>query len=47
LISGGGLGVAGAVFGSLRGRSRDRRGERLVLHLFGALLVAAVVVHRA
>jgi hypothetical protein len=43
---GGALGTGVAVFGSLRNRTRDRRRERLVLHLFGALLIAAVVVHR-
>ena len=47
LAAGGALGAGVAVFGSLRSRTRDRRSERLVLHLFGALLVAAVVVHRA
>jgi hypothetical protein len=47
IVAGGALGVGVAVFGSLRSRTRDRRRERLVLHLFGALLVAAVVVHRA
>ena len=35
------LGAGVAVFGSLRSRTRDCRRERLVLHLFGALLVAA------
>jgi len=47
IVAGGALGAGVAVFGSLRSRTRDRRRERLVLHLFGALLVAAVVVHRA
>ena len=47
LVVGGALGAGVAVFGSLRSRARDRRRERLVLHLFGALLVVAVVVHRA
>ena len=47
IVAGGALGAGVAVFGSLRNRTRDRRRERLVLHLFGALLVAAVVVHRA
>jgi hypothetical protein len=47
IVAGGALGVAVAVFGSLRSRTRDRRRERLVLHLFGVLLIAAVVVHRA
>jgi hypothetical protein len=46
VIGGGTLGAGIAVFGSLRSRTRDRRLERIVLHLFGALLVAAVVVHR-
>ena len=46
IVVGGALGTGVAVFGSLRSRTRDRRRERLVLHLFGALLVAAVVVHR-
>ena len=47
IVAGGALGAGVAVFGSLRSRTRDRRRERLVLHLFGALLVAAVVLHRA
>jgi hypothetical protein len=47
IVVGGALGTGVAVFGSLRSRARDRRRERLVLHLFGALLVVAVVVHRA
>jgi hypothetical protein len=47
IVAGGALGAGVAVFGSLRSRTRDRRRERLVLHLFGALLVAAVVIHRA
>jgi len=47
IVGGGAFGAGVAVFGSLRSRTRDRRRERLVLHLFGALLVAAVVVHRA
>jgi hypothetical protein len=46
IVAGGALGTGVAVFGSLRNRTRDRRRERLVLHLFGALLIAAVVVHR-
>jgi len=46
IVAGGSFGAGVAVFGSLRSRTRDRRRERLVLHLFGALLVAAVVVHR-
>ena len=46
IVAGGALGAGVAVFGSLRSRIRDRRRERLVLHLLGALLVAAVVVHR-
>ena len=47
IVAGGALGAGVAVFGSLRSRTRDRRRERLVLHLFGALLVAAFVIHRA
>ncbi len=47
IVAGGALGAGVAVFGSLRHRTRDRRRERLVLHLFAALLVAAVAVHRA
>ena len=47
IVAGGAFGAGVAVFGSLRSRTRDRRRERLVLHLFGALLVAAVIVHRA
>lgn len=47
IVAGGALGAGVAVFGSLRSRTRDRRRERLVLHLFAALLVAAVVVHHA
>ena len=47
IVAGGAVGAGVAVFGSLRSRTRDRRRERLVLHVFGALLVAAVVVHRA
>jgi hypothetical protein len=47
IVAGGALGVGVAVFGSLRSRARDRRRERLVLHLFGALLAVATVVHRA
>jgi len=46
LVGGSALGAGLAVLGSLRSRTRDRRRERLVLHLFGALLIAAVVVHR-
>jgi hypothetical protein len=46
VVAGGSLGVSVAVFGAPRGSRRDRRRERLVLHLFGALLIAAVVVHR-
>ena len=46
IVVGGALGAGVAVFGSLRSPTRDRRRERLVLHLFGALLAAAVVVHR-
>ena len=45
-VAGSALGAGVAVFGSLRSRTRDRRRERLVLHLYGALLVAAVVVYR-
>jgi len=44
IVAGGTLGAGVAVFGSLRSRTRDRRRERLVLHLFGVLLIAAVVV---
>src|SRR6187551_937703 len=47
IVGGGAFGAGVAVFGSLRSRTRDRRRERLVLHLFGALLVAAFVIHRA
>jgi len=47
IVAGGPLGAGVAVFGSLRSRTRDRRRERLVLHLFGALLIAAFVVDRA
>jgi predicted MFS family arabinose efflux permease len=47
IVAGGALGAGVAVFGSLRSHTRDRRHERLVLHLFGALPIAAVVVHRA
>jgi len=46
IVAGGSFGAGVAVFGSLRSRTRDRRRERLVLHLFGALLIAALVVHR-
>jgi hypothetical protein len=47
IVAGSALGTGVAVFGSLRSRTRDRRRERRVLHLFGALFIAAVVVHRA
>jgi hypothetical protein len=46
IVAGGALGLGAAVFGSLRSRTRDRRRERLVLHLLGALLIATIVVHR-
>jgi hypothetical protein len=45
LVVGGAAGLAVAVLGSLRHPARDRRRERLVLHLWGALLVVAVAVH--
>ena len=47
IVAGSALGVGVAVLGSLRSRTRDRRLERLVLHFWGALLIAAIVVHRA